>query len=244
MRPVFLSALVLVLGVPKGALFTPQAGQEGEGQGPTPARPLFPEAEDPAEQMKQLFSAVERNLQRIDALLNDASAGVGGLSDDLDSGLAKLLEETQESSRSAVQDIDRILELARQQGQRRSSNPSQGQGQGQGKPENSPLDQPRESGPRQGESTPESPSQPEHKEQGAGKPESPTSGKDPGATRPGQPEEPKPGKPVPPGTDADEWGMLPPKVQEIFRHEGGEDLPVQYRDWIDAYYRRLNRSGR
>jgi hypothetical protein len=26
--------------------------------------------------------------------------------------------------------------------------------------------------------------------------------------------------------------------------EGSSDGPVQYRDWIDAYYRRLGRSGR
>jgi hypothetical protein len=24
--------------------------------------------------------------------------------------------------------------------------------------------------------------------------------------------------------------------------EGGRDLPPRYRDWIDAYYRRLNRQ--
>jgi hypothetical protein len=27
----------------------------------------------------------------------------------------------------------------------------------------------------------------------------------------------------------------------LFRTEGGGDLPPQYRDWIDAYHRRLNR---
>ena len=27
----------------------------------------------------------------------------------------------------------------------------------------------------------------------------------------------------------------------MFRNKGSDDLPVQYRDWIDAYYRRLNR---
>ena len=46
------------------------------------------------------------------------------------------------------------------------------------------------------------------------------------------------------GDDAETWGMLPDKVQSIFRNEGTEDLPVQYRDWIDAYYRRLNETGR
>jgi hypothetical protein len=56
-------------------------------------------------------------------------------------------------------------------------------------------------------------------------------------TKPGDPFDPQSGPPVPPGQDADEWGMLPPKVQEIFRNDGTADLPVQYRDWIDSYYR-------
>ena len=38
----------------------------------------------------------------------------------------------------------------------------------------------------------------------------------------------------------DRWGDLPIQVREVFRNQGGSDLPPQYRDWIDAYYRRLN----
>jgi len=26
----------------------------------------------------------------------------------------------------------------------------------------------------------------------------------------------------------------------VFRSQGGANLPVRYREWIDAYYRRLN----
>jgi hypothetical protein len=28
----------------------------------------------------------------------------------------------------------------------------------------------------------------------------------------------------------------------VFRTKGGADMPAQYRDWIEAYYRRLNRT--
>ena len=42
--------------------------------------------------------------------------------------------------------------------------------------------------------------------------------------------------------DADRWGDLPPHARRYFRAEGGGPLPPQYRDWIDLYYRRLNRS--
>ncbi|MFT4541805.1 MAG: hypothetical protein ACI841_000855 [Planctomycetota bacterium] len=40
------------------------------------------------------------------------------------------------------------------------------------------------------------------------------------------------------------WGELPIHYRDIFRAEGGQDMPSEYRDWIDSYYRRLNsRSG-
>jgi hypothetical protein len=44
--------------------------------------------------------------------------------------------------------------------------------------------------------------------------------------------------------DSERWGDLPVYVRDLFRAQGGEDMPAEYRDWIDAYYRRLNaRSG-
>jgi hypothetical protein len=32
-------------------------------------------------------------------------------------------------------------------------------------------------------------------------------------------------------------------ARDVFRSQGGSDLPVRYRDWIDAYYKRLNGNG-
>jgi ribosomal protein S19E (S16A) len=29
-------------------------------------------------------------------------------------------------------------------------------------------------------------------------------------------------------------------VRDIFRTGGGRNMPPEYRDWIDSYYRRLN----
>jgi hypothetical protein len=29
-------------------------------------------------------------------------------------------------------------------------------------------------------------------------------------------------------------------AREVFRNDGGGDVPPYYRDWIDQYYRRLN----
>jgi len=42
--------------------------------------------------------------------------------------------------------------------------------------------------------------------------------------------------------DVERWGHLPVHVREVFRSEGGGTLPPQYRDWIEAYYKRLNRT--
>jgi hypothetical protein len=42
----------------------------------------------------------------------------------------------------------------------------------------------------------------------------------------------------------DKWGDLPVHVRDVFRAQGGGDMPAQYRDWIDAYYRRMaKRNG-
>lgn len=48
----------------------------------------------------------------------------------------------------------------------------------------------------------------------------------------------------PGAASADKWGDLPLHVRDVFRAQGGGDMPAQYRDWIDAYYRRMaRRSG-
>lgn len=46
------------------------------------------------------------------------------------------------------------------------------------------------------------------------------------------------------GDKGQRWGELPKHAQRVFRAEGGGAMPVTYREWIDAYYRRLNKSTR
>jgi hypothetical protein len=41
---------------------------------------------------------------------------------------------------------------------------------------------------------------------------------------------------------AERWGDLPLHARDVFRTEGGADMPALYRDWIDAYYKRLNKK--
>ena len=220
------------------------AQDEGEPELP-PLEEIVSPRDDAAQELLELFHAVEKNLRRIDAILNDASSGDMPLGVPEDSGLDDLLRATQADGRQVVQDIDRILEVAARQAQQGGS--SGGSQAGEGEEGESPLDQPRGDRPQQGESTPEAPEGEEEARDRQGRGERPDDGRDtddPGATRPGRDFDREQGDPSRPPGDQEPWGMLPAKVQEIFRNEGSEDVPVQYRDWIDAYYRRLaKRSG-
>jgi hypothetical protein len=196
--------------------------------------------------MRRLFAEVERRLRAIDLALSDAAAGETPLATPESSGIDQLLRNVQEQGRSAARDMERILELALQNGdQRRSgqggsgSSPSGSQPQGQ-----SPLDGPR------GTSAPETPpseagGNPERPEPGPG--EQPDQGgtrsEDPGQNRPApaRPEDARGNSRVPVSDAQDAWGDLPERYREVFRAEGGGNMPVQYRDWIDAYYRRMNK---
>jgi hypothetical protein len=233
---VCVAAAALPLATARVAL----AQEGGEGPGPDDLGPQIPEEDA---ELVRLFLEVERNLKRIDELLNDASSGDVPLAAPDDSGLDDLLRSTGRESQEVLSGIDRILEVARQRGQ---GQPQSGQGQGQPQQSDgpSPLDEPRGGERQQGEATPEG-MQPQPKEGGANpqdgeQPDSPDGSDDPGENAPGVEIDQEQGDPRSLDPNADTWGMLPAKVQEIFRNEGAEDLPVQYRDWIDAYYKRLN----
>ena len=44
---------------------------------------------------------------------------------------------------------------------------------------------------------------------------------------------------------SEEWGDLPVHLRKVFQNGVSEDVPPRYRDWVDSYYKRLNRrSGR
>jgi hypothetical protein len=73
-----------------------------------------PEAQ---QEMARLFGEVERNLHAIDALLYDAGAGdTSALAGVAEAGLDRLLRESVDTGRATLSAIDRILELAAQEG--------------------------------------------------------------------------------------------------------------------------------
>ncbi len=116
-----------------------------------------------------------------------------------------------------------------------------------------PLDQPRGNAPTERERTPEAPPEEQGGEKDGQKPgdEQQKAGEEPkgnqdnppgGENRPGTERKDESGQPVAHGDDTDSWGFLPARVQETFRNQGGDDMPVRYREWIDSYYRRLNKN--
>src|SRR5262245_41580063 len=122
-------------------------------------------------------------------------------------------------------------------------------GQSSGK---EPKEQERKRGPSEGERTPEQPQGQEPQEKPGGDPQQPQPdgqkpderGENPptGRNQPDSPRADEAGPAVNPTEDAERWGTLPERVRQIFRNQITDDLPVQYRDWIDSYYRRMNRT--
>ncbi len=206
---------------------------------------------DPAQQMIELFHRVETKLIEVDSLLYDASAGEVSLSDAArDSGMGDLLRGGMSRSEGAIETIDEILRLAQEQGGSVGScmNASE---QGGG---NSPLDKEQQGqSQQQREQTPE---KPEGSEQDSQKdPSSNQEQSDPkanGEEPQDDPENRQAAPPTPRATEPgaapfgqDQWGDLPAHVREVFRTEGQADMPPQYRDWIESYYKRLSkRQGR
>lgn len=72
-------------------------------------------------------------------------------------------------------------------------------------------------------------------------PKNPLASKEPARNSPsGGPPKSATGTPINSGSSTDRWGDLPVYARDVFRAQGGDDLPMRYRDFIDGYYRRLN----
>ncbi|MEM9382370.1 MAG: hypothetical protein AAGB93_20625 [Planctomycetota bacterium] len=218
-----------------------------------------------ATELKDLFLQVEKRLNRVTELLYEASSGdvseadgIGGAGIDelireaesgaagAQSGIARMLEATRGQSQATLDDIARILELAEQSGS--------GGSQPQSPPE------PQDGMPQQGQT----PSGSRKQDTGERPPESGKEGQDQqGQQEQGQNgDEPSgnqeteggpdgPAKAPPEGETGDpaaaagneDWGDLPIHLRQVFQNGVSEDVPPRYRDWVDSYYKRLNRRS-
>ena len=238
--------------------------------GAAPSPPVLPPELDPRrqhpgpggaerdqarEEMIRLFGEVETRLRQIDELLYEASAGEAGLAGAEETSISMLLDNTESRSDEVLQRIDRILEIAQQMGGGQGSSGQQQQSEQQSQGQ-SPLDQQpnsqgqREATPQVGEQPGEKPENQQSKPE-QNQPNSPQDGKQPDSPRESAAEpNNRDAESQPPGSEtgrvqvtdtAERWGDLPVHVRDLFRSEGGREMPTEYRDWIDSYYRRLNR---
>ena len=162
-----------------------------------------------------------------------------------------------------------IAQQMGQQSGSQSQNPQEGQGAGNPSEgsEGSQSGQ-QQSQSTQREQTPEGPGEspagqeptngeqpggeePGQEQEGEGEGELPSQGETPGDSQQSSNKDPEnklgadpltdpTGAPSKPGSASDRWGDLPVHYQDVFRGEDSGEMPVRYREWIDAYYRRLN----
>jgi hypothetical protein len=243
-------AVWLLLSVPATAQEPPPGG--APGRSPTDTR----------SELEELFAKVEKRLERMSQLLGEASAGdtaalqrLGSAGIDelireaespppsgAPSGIGALIEATQGHGRELVQEIDRVLEIAREQAQQQQSPGSSG---GSGQPQ-----QPGGKQPEQGQSPENSRQmQGEDAPQPGQEQEQPREGDDPRGNKESPGEQPQRPGSDPPGADVGtpsnaedggQWGDLPVHVRRVFRNGVGDDVPPRYRDWIDAYHKKLS----
>ncbi len=231
--------------------------------------PRRAQADDPEQRLRELFSKVERRLDAIDLLLSDAAAGDTSRLDEAEAaGIDRLLRDSVDSGRQVQSDIEEILRIAQEMGQQQSSSSggssSDSQQQQGGEPQGSQTSRGQQQ--QSGEQTPSMPeSQPGGEQPGGDEPQDQPGGDQPEGQQPGelgqQPEGPQGSEADGQNVDnadsaakegsgggldpqgAESWGNLPQHVRDTFRAEGRGDLPVRYRDWIDSYYKKLNRRS-
>jgi len=259
-------ALILASSSSSFAQDPPKPEVKPEGEHPVIHLPIGQDPGDAQQQMIKLFGEVESRLRQIDKLLAEAAAGQRGAKDATKpleqavAGIDALMKRTQDEGQAVVDAIDKLLELAQQQAQQQQSaggGPQRPGGQGQGSGQQgqqgaeqgkSPLEGQRDTT-TQRESTPDKP--------GEGK------GKDPQGEQPDPSGNPKGNKKTagdgknttaksPPGSETEKlnrgadaretWGYLPEHARDVFRTQGGGQMPARYREWIDAYYKKLNQK--
>ncbi len=216
------------------------------------------------EDLEQLFLKVEKRLQRVTDLLYEASSGDVSGADNIgsagidelireaeqgaagaSSGMARILGATRSQSEATLDDIQKILEMAEQQSSSSSSSSSSSQSpSSQGMPQQGQTP----SGSRKQESG-ERPPEPGEGQEQQGDPkdgQQPRGSQESDAGQDGQSDAPPADETGAPSgaTGAEEWGDLPVHLRKVFQNGVSEDVPPRYRDWVDSYYKRLNKGNK
>jgi hypothetical protein len=190
---------------------------------------------------EMLVQRIRENLARVDQLLLESADS---------ESVAEGLGAATRAQEDVVRDLEELIKAVKYRPSSQSSSGGNSQSSGQ----SSSQPPPRESdGQSQGQQ-PDAGSQEDGADQPEpggeeGEQESPQ-GQQPedGTQESGTPQN-RPGGPPPPDplgsftredTD-DRWGLLPPKLQERLLNLHVDDMPEQYRDWLEAYVKSMHR---
>ncbi len=189
--------------------------------------------------MEALVARIRENLTRVDEMLFETSEA---------EDVATSLDDVVNKHTQVIRDLDELIKQMKYTPSASSSSSSSGQDP------QSPSSQPP---PRESDGS----QQQEQQESGGEKPNSPQeqspdggqqddqSKENPqaGSQETAEPRQEEGGPPPPDPTanftreDVDKrWGLLPPKLQERLLNLHVDDLPEQYRAWLEAYIRRMH----
>jgi hypothetical protein len=217
---------------------------------------------NPQDEIKELFKKVEKDLQEIDELLQQASSESRGAAAEENKSAATSAHGKQ---KAVSENIQKIIDLIPPSGggggnsgghglSKPQGGGKGGQQQGQnGKQQNQQGQKPQ--GQQGGDSAGQQ--KQEKTAEGAGQAPSTPQGQQPSGS--GEPDSPlksnatpeqSTGKPRNYETDrvnrskeaVERWGDLPEHAQRAFSNQNTEDLPMRYRKWIQDFYLRMQKS--
>ena len=204
------------------------------------------ESQDQAE-ARELVIRIRQSMREVNKLLLDGSTeGAGTEAARVARDIEKLLDEAENKSKSVVDGLEKLMEMAQQQQQQQQQSQSsqsnqdqQQQNQNQNQPQREKSDNPQELVDQQQG----------NKDQQQQKPD----GEKPDGNKPDQspPDKTKASEAPPPGATGSferedtsgRWGVLPAKQAEDLQRYEVQEFPLRYRHWMDLYFRRVNKSS-
>ncbi len=223
-------------------------------------RPASAQTLDPDQaRAKELVLRIRKSMREIDSLLLK-----GAQPDAVERELAanqkrieELLKETESKSQSVIESIDELIKLAKYR-KNPQSQPPPPQGEGDGSQSPGGRQPKREKSKDPGELSPQplpdsNPGKQDGQEQKQGdqKPNDPRRDGDPKSGKPDStpPDQRDASRPPPKGptgeferTDTSgRWGVLPPKEAEDLQRRNADEFPQRYRQWMELYFRRVNK---
>lgn len=190
--------------------------------------PPGPEGGAERETPEQILRRIRENLKKAEGTLLQAGTPgeAGAIQKQVIEDIKKLLDDARGSQGDVSKDLQKIIEMAREQEKQSQSGGGSGRQRRQ-PPRNEPEQKERQkqSGQDQPKDGPDRKKDQPQKQKGDTKP----------------PDSPK-GKTEHPDVN-EQWGDLPPAILERLKNKEETLFPPQYRSFLQEYYKRLNEPG-